>query len=209
MIQPNAKLAAIIFDLGGVLIEWNPRYLYGSLFNGDDQAMEYFLSEICTPEWNNELDRGKPFGEAVVELARKYPDYKELILAYQSRWGEMVPDAINPTVTVMEELKNNGYNISALSNWSAETFPQMLNRFAFLDWFDEIVLSGEIGSVKPEKRIYEALLDKIDLNASSCLFIDDSVPNIKMADNLGFQTILFSSAEQLRADLLASSILNQ
>jgi 2-haloacid dehalogenase len=171
--------------------------------------MEYFLSEICTPEWNNELDRGKPFGEAVVELARKYPDYKELILAYQSRWGEMVPDAINPTVTVMEELKNNGYNISALSNWSAETFPQMLNRFAFLDWFDEIVLSGEIGSVKPEKRIYEALLDKIDLNASSCLFIDDSVPNIKMADNLGFQTILFSSAEQLRADLLASSILNQ
>ena len=207
MNQSTGKAAAIVFDLGGVLIDWNPRYLYRTLFNGDELAMEHFLSEICTPEWNAELDRGKPFGEAVTELAGRYPEYKELILAYQSRWGEMVSDAIRPTVDVMEELKNSGYSLSALSNWSAETFPQMLSRFAFLDWFEEIVLSGKIGSAKPEKRIYEVLLDKIGLSATRCLFIDDSVPNIHMANNLGFQTIHFSSAEQLRSDLLASGFL--
>jgi 2-haloacid dehalogenase len=191
----------IVFDIGGVLIEWDPRHLYRKLFNGDEVAMSHFLTKICSPAWNAQMDKGKPFSVAVAELAEEYPEYSSLIFAYQTRWKEMIAGAIEPTVGVLAGLYQAGYPLYALSNWSAETFPLMRERYAFLDWFEEIVLSGETGLAKPDPAIYDVFLQRTGLEAAGCLFIDDSPENIKVAGRLGFETIHFESAGQLETAL--------
>ena len=192
---------AIIFDLGGVLIDWNPRYLYRKLFAGDERAMEKFLAEICTPQWNEEQDAGRPFAEAVSALVNRHPEHGDLIRAFWDRWPEMIAGAIEPAVAVMAELKAAGYPLYALSNWSAETFRLTRPLFAFFDWFEEIIISGEVRLIKPDPRVYGLLLEKIGRPARDCFFIDDSVTNVAAARELGFRTILFQSPEQLRAEL--------
>lgn len=198
---------AVVFDLGGVLIEWNPRHLYRSLFHDDQATMEYFLANICTPEWNAELDRGRSFQDAVSELSLQYPEYRELIMAYHERWSEMVPYAIGETVEILDEVKSAGFPVFALSNWSAETFPIMRQRYPFLAWFKEILLSGEVGVAKPDRQIFEVFLERINRDAGQCLFIDDSMKNIQSARSLGLHTLLFKSASQLRNDLSALDII--
>lgn len=199
----------VVFDIGGVLIEWNPRHLYRTLFHDDVVAMEYFLTQVCTPEWNAELDRGRSFQSAVTELAQQHPEYRELIMAYHEQWPKMVPFAFEDTVEVLSEVKTAGYPLFALSNWSAETFPIMRQRYPFLDWFEDILLSGEVGIAKPDNQIYEVFLDRIKRTPDECLFIDDSERNIDAARSLGFQTLLFKSASQLRDDLATLNILPQ
>lgn len=199
----------IVFDIGGVLIEWNPRHLYRTLFHDDEVAMEYFLTQVCTPEWNAELDHGRSFQSAVAELAQQHPDYRELIMAYHEQWPKMVPFAFEDTVEVLSEVKTAGYPLFALSNWSAETFPIMRQRYPFLDWFEDILLSGEVGISKPDNQIYEVFLDRIKRTPDECLFIDDSERNIDAARSLGFQALLFKSASQLRDELVTLNILSQ
>lgn len=203
----SSKPTAIVFDFGGVLLEWDPRHLYRKLFNGNHQGMEYFLTTICTLEWNRQMDLGKPFAEAVGELARQYPEYADLIYAYRLRWDEMVPGPYEDTVEILAAVHRAGYPIYALSNWSAETFPIIRQRYEFLSWFDDIVISGALKQAKPEPQIYESLLDRIGRPAAECLFIDDSEANIQTATDLGFQTILFRSAPTLLANLQAQGIL--
>lgn len=198
---------AVIFDLGGVLIDWDPRHLYRKLFDGEGAAMEAFLSRICSPAWNAQMDRGKPFAEAVAELSAIYPEHEELIAAYHGRWEEMIGGSYEPAVAVLAEVRQAGYPLYALSNWSAETFPLMRRRYEFLSWFDSITLSGEVGSAKPETEIYRVALARIGRLPGDCLFIDDSLPNIATADDLGFQTIHYVSAEKLRRDLVARGLL--
>ena len=202
----NSQLA-IIFDLGGVLIDWDPRHLYKKLFNGDDDKMEWFLKNICKSEWNEQQDAGRPLAEATELLVNAHPEYESLIRAFYGRWIEMVGGAIEPTVEIMKELKEKGYPVHALSNWSMETFPLVANEYPFLNWFDVRIISGAIGLAKPDPKIYQHLLTKIDKPASECLFIDDNALNIEAANKLGFHTIHFRSPEQLRAEMIKNDIL--
>jgi 2-haloacid dehalogenase len=209
MDQPDRQSPAIIFDFGGVLIDWDPRYLYAPLFDNDADAMERFLTEIGFVEWNTEQDRGRPFAVAVNELSERFPHYADYIRAYDERWEQSIGGAIEETVALLVALKRAGFVLYGLSNWSAETFRRIRHQYPFLDLFDEIVLSGEVQIIKPDPRIYEVLLERIKRAAPDCLFIDDSEVNVAVAEELGFQTIRFTSPEQLGRELIARGLLSQ
>jgi 2-haloacid dehalogenase len=204
---PTARPNAVVFDLGGVLIDWNPRYLYRQLFDGDDAAMERFLAEITTPEWNLQQDAGRTWDEAVAALTRQHPEHAGLIAAYRDRWTETLGEAIGPTVAVLAELRQAGVRLFALSNWSAETFPVARPRYPFLDWFEGIVISGEVGITKPDERVYRHLLDRFGLDAASTVFIDDSAVNVRAAQELGMIAILFEGGDALRNALAGLGLL--
>jgi 2-haloacid dehalogenase len=203
----DKNIKTIIFDLGGVLIDWDPRNLYRRLFS-DQEEMEYFLKYICTPEWNAQMDQGKPFQEAMDELSAAHPEYSVQIQAYLPRWEEMLSGPIGDSVKILGELKNLDCHLTALSNWSKETFPRVADRFEFLDWFDPLVISGELGLVKPDPDIFFHLLELINKKPGDCLFVDDSRQNIRLAEELGFYCIHFQSPGQLRSDLEKLGILD-
>jgi 2-haloacid dehalogenase len=194
--QTNLPLA-IVFDFGGVLLDWNPRYLYRKVFAGDHAATDRFLAEIGFDEWNLRQDAGRPFAEAVEELCARFPHYCEQIRMYPARYEETLAGPIWGTVEILEALKQRGYSLHAISNWSAETFRLVRPRYAFFDLFETIVISGEVKLAKPDPRIFTLLLEKTGRRAEDCLLIDDSAANIAVAHSLGFQTIHFQSPEGL------------
>ena len=191
----------ILFDLGGVLIDWNPRYLYRPLFGGDDAAMEDFLARVCPPEWNLEMDAGRPFAEAVAERQRLFPEHAERIALWHTGWPQMLRDQIPETVELLAALRGRGHRLLALTNWSAETFPIARQRFAFLRWFEDIVVSGEVKLAKPDRRIFELAIRRAGLEPARTLYIDDSASNVEAAKALGFRTHHFESPAGLRAEL--------
>jgi 2-haloacid dehalogenase len=197
----------IIFDLGAVLIDWNPRYMYRSIF-GDEAEMERFLSEITTSDWNEEQDAGRPLQEGTELLVRQYPEHEENIRAFYGRWDEMLGEAFHDVVEIFKELKDGGkYRIYALTNWSAETFPVAMERFEFLNWFDGIVVSGAEKMRKPTPEFYHILLDRYAVKPEESLFIDDNYRNILAAEKLGIQCIHFTSADELKERLNRIGIL--
>jgi 2-haloacid dehalogenase len=200
-IDSKAQISAIAFDLGGVMIDWNPRYLYRKLFGADEVAMERFLAEICTPEWNSRFDAGRPFAEGIAELAADHPEHAELINAYWDRWPEMLGGTLDDTVQIMRELRAAGYRTYALSNWSAETFPTTRRMYPFLDEMDGVVISGEVGVGKPDPGMFRELLSRFGLKAEETAFIDDSDLNIATAASLGIVAVPFVDAATLRGDL--------
>lgn len=202
----NSPIQAIIFDFGGVLIEWDPRNLYRRYFDQPHQ-MEQFLADVNFAQWNALQDKGRPFAEGIAELSSQFPHYAGHIYAIGEHWEETLGESMQGTVDILHQLKRAGYPLYALSNWSAETFPIARRKFDFFDLFDEIVISGEVGLVKPEPAIFELLLKKIDRTARECLFIDDADSNIEQANKMGFATILFESPEQLRAELRGLGLL--
>lgn len=191
---------AILFDLGGVLIEWDPRRIYSSYFKHPAE-LERFLAEVCTAEWNRGLDAGRPFAEALAEKQAEFPDLAEPIGWWGSRWSEMLGGAVPGTVEVLRDLVDRGHPTFALTNWSAETFPIARTRFPFLDWFQDIVVSGEVGMAKPDPAIFRLAAKRCGLVPEHTLFIDDHAPNLQAARALGFQTHLFQSARDLRLEL--------
>jgi len=191
----------IVFDLGGVLIDWNPRHLYEKIFSDLDE-MEYFLKEVCSMDWNSHLDVDKSFLDGIDELVPKFPQYEEQIRAYYQRWEEMIFGEFPGTVKILRELKEAGFPLAALSNWSSETFPRVKDQYEFLSWFNPLVISGYIGYKKPDPEPFQILLHELNLNAGDCIFIDDMEDNIQEARRQGFEAIQFSSPEQLRADLV-------
>ena len=197
---PTQHPTAVIFDLGGVLIDWDPRHLYRRLF-ADETAMEAFLNEVATQEWNAQQDAGRPWAEAVTALVAQDPDQRGLIEAFHGRWPEMLAGPIGGTVDVLADLREAGLRLYALSNWSAETFPIARRRFPFLDWFDGIVISGEVGVVKPDARIFEHLVARYAVEPGMAVFIDDSAVNVGAAARLGFVALQFVDARSLRHDL--------
>lgn len=201
------NVKTLVFDLGGVLIDWDPRHLFRKLIP-DKSELDFFLSEVCSPEWNAQIDRGKSFQESVDGLAVVYPKYTKQIQAYCSRWEETITGPIHGTVNILEGLRGAGYPLAALSNWSAETFPKVADRFEFLNWFDPLVISGEIGLIKPAPEIYHYLLREINREAEECIFIDNSEANVLTAEKLGFISIHFSSPEQLQVKLEGLGVLN-
>jgi 2-haloacid dehalogenase len=198
---------AVVFDLGGVLIDWNPRYLYRKLFD-DEAAMESFLADVVSPEWNGQQDSGRTWAEAVEVLSREHPDKRDLIAAYWHRWQETLGDAIGPTVEVLEELRQAGVRLYALSNWSAETFPVARPRYPFLESFDGIVISGEVKLAKPDPRIFRHLLDRFGLDPAATVFIDDSEANVAAAAAEGIVALRFEDAATLRGDLVRLGLLD-
>lgn len=195
----------VIFDLGAVLIDWNPRHLYRELFD-DEAAMEAFLRDICKPAWNAEQDRGRSWKEAVDLLKAEHPEHRDLIQAYHDRWDEMLKGPIQGSVQILERLDDEGFELHALTNWSAETFPIARERYAFLERFRTILVSGEERLIKPDPAIFQLMLERIGHPAEGCLFIDDSQKNIAAAASLGFDVIHFSSADQLKVDLAKREI---
>ena len=208
MASPTSpRVSAVVFDLGGVLIDWNPRYLYRTLFD-DDEAMEEFLATVTTPEWNKAQDAGRPWSEAVEELATRHPERRALIEAYWRRWPETLGDAIGPTVAVLDELRSAEVRLIALSNWSGETFPVARPRFPFLEWFEGIVVSGDERLIKPDPRIFGILVERYGLEPATTVFIDDHQANVDAAAELGFQAVRFMSADALRTDLRRFGLLD-
>ena len=191
---------AVIFDLGNVLIDWDPRYLYRKLFKTDDEV-EWFLGNICDYEWNLKHDSGQLFSKGILEKSKEFPEYSELINVWYQRWEEMLGGPIDESVKVLSELKEKGLLLYVLSNWSAETYPIAEERFDFLSWFDGKIISGEAGIVKPNLEIYRLLINRYDLNIQQTIFIDDKEENIKAAELLGIHGIHFQNASKLRQDL--------
>ncbi|MBK9734460.1 MAG: HAD family phosphatase [Saprospiraceae bacterium] len=188
----------IIFDLGAVLIDWNPRYVYRKLFV-TEYAMEHFLGTICTSQWNEQQDGGRSFVDATAILTSAHPQYQQEISAYYGRWKEMLAGPIQETVDILSELKNTGkYKLLALTNWSAESFPYALETYDFLQWFDGILVSGEEKMKKPDPAIFELLLSRYQVDREKAIFIDDNVHNVVASRNLGIETIHFKDPQGCR-----------
>jgi 2-haloacid dehalogenase len=206
MKNSNKADQVIVFDLGGVLIDWDPYRLYCNKLGLDRQVVDRFMQEVDFPGWNKEQDRGRPFAEATVELSNLHPEYRDLIYAYDEHYPASLGGSIQPVVDIVGKLKTAGYSLYVLSNWSAEKFKLVRPQYPFLEWFDGIVISGEVGLVKPDQAIFEVLLERTGHPADECLFIDDHIPNIEVARALGFQTIQFQSPQQLEAELITRGV---
>jgi 2-haloacid dehalogenase len=203
----SPKPSIVVFDIGGVLIDWNPRYLYRKLFAEDTTAMEEFLNSVCTPDWNLQQDAGRPWKEAVDDLSDRYPEKAELIAAYDLNWDEMVSGPIPGTADLLWELKRRGTPVYCITNFSVDKLNRARERFEELNAFDGIVVSGEVRLLKPDAAIYRRLLDQHDLRAEDTLFIDDVEQNVEGARTVGMHAVRFVDAETLRNDLTGYGLL--
>lgn len=190
----------LIFDFGKVLIDWDPHYLYDPYF-GDRSRTDWFLENICTMEWNTQMDGGKPFAVGVAELSERFPEWAREIEMFHSRWTEMVGGAVPGMYELLKGLKAAGHHLYGLSNWSTETFPLVRDRFPSLQLLEGMVVSGYEGIVKPDPAIYELLLRRYGLDARDCIFIDDNPANVAGAAAVGIRGIRFTSLSDLRAAL--------
>ncbi len=181
----------VVFDFGGVLIDWNQRYLYRKVFISEEE-MEWFLANVCTDEWNALQDAGRPFAEGIAEAKAQYPQYSAQIEMFWSRWIEMVGGEIHENTDWLRRLKAEGYGIYGLTNWSVETLQQVMERYDFFQLFDGIVVSGEEHLMKPDIRIYRILLDRYSLNPAECLFVDDNPQNVATAKRIGMCGLMFA-----------------
>lgn len=188
----------IIFDLGGVLIDWSPRYVYENVFDSPEKT-DWFLQNICTLDWNEQQDAGYPIAKAVEEKVAQFPEWEKEIRIYYNRWTDMLRGPIEGTVEIFKQLKENpSLKFYALTNWSAELFPVALEKYDFLHWFDGRVVSGEEMTRKPFPEIYLRLLNRYKVEPGKALFIDDNFRNVEAASSLGIPAIHFQSPEQLR-----------
>ena len=191
----------VIFDLGGVLIDWNPEYLYKKIFT-HEKDMRFFLDNVCTKEWNENQDAGYLLEQATNDLIKKHPQYRDEINAYYTRWKEMFGDYNAHSVSILEQLYlQKKYRLLALTNWSSETFYPAKDSYPFLNYFEGIVVSGDERIKKPDYKFYQILLNRYDVDAKKSVFIDDALENIKAAKELGFHTIHFVSASQMETEL--------
>jgi 2-haloacid dehalogenase len=201
------KIDTVVFDLGGVLIDWNPRYLYRKIFKTEEE-IDWFIENICTYEWNDHQDAGRSFAEATEELLKKFPEHEIPIKAWYGRFPETISGAIQPTVDVLSQIKKkNAHRLYALTNWSAESFPWAKDNFEFLHWFEGIVVSGEEKTRKPFPEFYNILFNRYNIDPARAVFIDDNLKNIKGANEVGLNTIHFTSAAELEKDLKKLGVL--
>lgn len=202
-----AAADTVLFDLGNVLIRWDPRHLYRRLFHGRPREMEHFLTHVCTSEWNQRHDAGERFQDNVAALAAHHPWYAREIEAFWSCWPEMIPGEIEGSVQLLERLRANGVELHALTNWSAETFPFAVERFGFLDHFGHIVVSGQVKLIKPDPAIFHHAAEACGLTPERTLFVDDSAPNIAAAERLGFHVHHFDGPADLEHCLRGHGLL--
>ena len=197
----------VVFDLGGVLIEWDPRHLYRKLFAGDEAGMEHFLATVCSHEWNRGQDAGRSFAEGCRLLKADHPDKAELIDAYGARFDEMMPGPITGSVEILGELREHDTPLYGLTNFSAETYPPTFERFEFLRWFAGILVSGEVGVIKPDPRIYALLIERFGIDPLRTVYIDDVAANVAAARPFGIHAIHFTGPAALREELVGLRLL--
>ena len=203
----NQHIDTIIFDLGGVLIDWNPAYVFDKTITSEEDR-KYFFEHVCTPDWNEEQDAGKSLQQATEERVLLFPEWETHIRSYYGRWEEMLGDAIEGTVKIFNQLRELPHlKMYALTNWSHETFPVALNRFEFLHRFDGILVSGEEKTRKPFPEIYQLIFDRFNINPERAVFIDDNLRNIKAGETFGLKVIHFANPEQLNNELIKLDIL--
>lgn len=196
----DKNIKNVIFDLGGVLLDWSPEYVYKDYFASEERK-RYFYDVVCSSEWNNKLDEGRSFDEAVAERQKAFPEFAEAIAMWRDRWCDMLRCEIPGTAQVLRDLKAAGYHVFALTNWSAETFGYALSHYEFFKEFEGIVVSGEEKITKPDPRLYKVLLERYSLVPEESLFIDDRPSNVDVAVSLGIHGIVFTSADELRKSL--------
>ncbi|HET6552731.1 MAG TPA: HAD family phosphatase [Dyella sp.] len=202
----NNAIDTVVFDLGNVLIAWDPRRLYRQLI-ADEVQMEWFLRDVCSSAWNEQQDAGRPWAEATALLRAQYPQHAEWIDAYHLRWVETLVGPIDGTVALLDELRQRGMRLLALTNWSHETFPIARERYPFLQWFEGVVVSGEERLIKPDPRIYQCLLERYGVDPTRALYIDDSQRNVDAAEALGMQGWWFRDPQGLRGRLVELGLL--
>ena len=198
-------MKTLIFDYGGVLVDWNPHYMLDKYFGSVEKA-EWFIQNICTSEWNNETDAGKPYDQAVAELSARYPEWKEAIEAYRDHWIDMMNGEVPGMYDLLKELKDNGYRILGLTNFSSETFSQIRYTYRIFSLIDGMVVSAEEFLIKPDPELYRVLIRRFGLDVRECIFIDDKLPNVLAAEALGIKGIQFKGPEALRKSLNAEGI---
>ena len=196
----------IIFDFGGVLIDWNPLHLYNKYFN-DEAKAQWFIDNICKMDWNVQMDAGKPFSEGIAELTAQYPEWADAIAAYRQRWVEMIGGPIPGMLEFIQKLKIAGYHVYGLSNWSWETLSTIIDDYPFFKELEGAIISGLEFVIKPYPEIYQLLLTRYNLKADDCLFIDDNIANVHGAENVGIHGLQFVGIEQLEKDLQKMGIL--
>lgn len=198
----NTKITTIIFDLGGVLIDWSPEYVYLKEFCGDREKMDWFLNHVCAWDWNVNQDAGYSLEKATEERITMFPEWEKHIQMYYGRWEEMLGFTHQATLKILKELVDNPeYRVLALTNWSGETFPIALKKFPWLQWFEGILVSGDEGMRKPFKEIYDLMLDRYSINPNEALFIDDSLKNVHGCELAGIKGIHFHNAQTLAVQL--------
>jgi len=203
------KISAVIFDLGGVFIGWNPLSVYIDAFDGDEQKAQWFLNEICTMDWNEGQDAGRPLEEGTRLKIQEYPEHEALIRKYYDDWENMLTGTLDGTIDILKRLhKQNQHQLFALTNWSAELFPIALQRYPFLQLFEDIAVSGAIKMRKPFAEIYQYSLKQFKLKAENALFIDDNLRNVEAARKEGIDSIHFLNPQQLEKELVELGILN-
>lgn len=199
--QPASNIKNIIFDFGGVLMDWNPRYYFRTYFN-DDEKMEFFLKNIAEDEWNAEQDRGRSLQDGTSLQVEKFPDWEKELTAYYDNWTTMLKADIPKNVEVLRELAETDYELFGLTNWSAETFPYALQNYDFFELFKgKIVVSGEEKMIKPDPEIWKVLLKRYNIKAEESVFIDDNKKNIEVAASLGFHTVHIQDETDLKKEL--------
>lgn len=204
--MPANHPSTIVFDIGGVLLDWDPRYLYRKLFD-DADAMEAFLAEICTPEWNERMDAGLSFDDGVAELTDRHPHHTDMISAYHDRWIEMIPSAIEGTVDILNEARGHNHPVYAITNFNAEKLAVAGELYPFLKDFDGVIVSSEVGLIKPDPAIFQAFFQTYDKAPEDCVFIDDREINIEASKAIGMHGLHFTGPSQLRSELAALNFL--
>lgn len=203
----KTKIDTIIFDLGGVLVDWNPKYIYRKVFNYDEDKVQWFLNTICTSEWNVEQDGGRTIAEAVSLKIAEFPQYEKWIRLFYTEWEGMFSGAIDDNVALFKKLKASGnYNIYALTNWSAETWPKALKLFPFYHDFDGVVVSGQEKTRKPFIEIYKIIINRYNIKPENTVFIDDNIENVATANKIGLNGIHYYNHLQLLDDLRSYEI---
>ncbi len=202
----RTRRTTVVFDLGGVLIDWNPRYVYRDM-GGSEGEIEHFLAHVAPSWWNEQMDAGRPFADAVAERVAEFPEHAVWLRAYHERWEDMLGGPMPESVAVLADLRARETPLYALTNWSAETFPTARRLYDFLGWFEGIVVSGEKGVVKPDPAIFDHLRMDFGVEPEGAVFIDDNLPNVEAARQLGFHGIHFQNAAALRAELKALGLL--
>lgn len=203
----NQKIDTIIFDLGGVLIDWSPEYVYLKEFRGNREKMDWFLNTICAWDWNVNQDAGYSLAKATEERIALFPEHEALIKMYYGRWEEMLGFTHEDTLALLKSLyANPNYRVLALTNWSGETWPKAIAKFPWLQWFEGILVSGDEGMRKPFPEIYELMLSRYEIDRKKAVFIDDSQANIEGCEAVGIKGIHFKNATQLKAELISLNV---
>ena len=202
------EIDTIIWDLGGVLIDWNPIYVFTDDYFDTTETRDYFLEKVCTHDWNENQDAGYPIIKATEERVALFPEWESAIRDFYGRWEEMLGGPVEGSLEIFRQLKSKEeLNFYALTNWSAETFPIARKRFDFLKWFDGILVSGEEKLRKPFPEFYKLMFDRFPINPDRSLFIDDNLRNVQAAEELGIYSIHYKSADQLKISLTEKELI--